>query len=83
MNKDFYKNCIKSYIKELIEIKDNYSEEIAYISTYIDIQAKDNNLNRSDTLAINEKRNNMGAIYKLIEDLDKLYNNIDKESEAE
>lgn len=81
MNKDFYKNCIKSYIKELIEIKDNYSEEIADISTYIDIQAKDNNLNRSDTLVINEKRNNMGAIYKLIEDLDKLYDNIDKESE--
>lgn len=79
MNKEYYKNCLKQYIKELIEIKENYVDEISNIATYIDFQAKNNNLDRLDLLAINEKRNNIGAIYKLIEDLDKLYNNIDDE----
>lgn len=72
MNKDYYNNCIKQYIKELIEIKDNYIEEIQEIATYIDFQKDKQDLDRLDLLSINEKRNNIGAIYQLIEDLDKL-----------
>lgn len=72
MNKEYYKNCIKQFIKELMEEKDNYASEIGEIATYLDFQNENNNLDRLDISAINEKRNNMSTIYQLIEDLDKL-----------
>ncbi len=72
MNKQYYNNCIKQYIKELMEIKDDYAREIEEIATYLDFQNENNNLDRLDIAAINEKRNNMVAIYQLIEDFDKL-----------
>ena len=72
MNKEYYNNCIKQFIKELMEEKENYASEIGEIATYIDFQSENNNLGRLDISAINEKRNNMGAIYELIENLNKL-----------
>lgn len=72
MNKEYYNNCLKQFVKELIELKENYVEEIQEIATYIDFQEDNNDLDRLDLGAINEKRNNIGAIYQLIEDLDRL-----------
>ena len=72
MNKEYYNNCIKQYIRELIEIKDDYAREIGEIATYIDFQKEKQDLDRLDLSAINEKRNNIGAIHQLIEDLEKL-----------
>lgn len=72
MNKEYYNNCIKQFIKELMEEKENYASEIGEIAKYIDFQSENNNLGRLDISAINEKRNNMGAIYELIENLNKL-----------
>lgn len=72
MSKEYYNNCIKQYIKELIEEKENYASEIGEIATFLDFRDKDTSLDKYDIAAINEKRSNMSAIYQLIEDLDKL-----------
>lgn len=72
MNKEYYKNCIKQFIKELMEEKENYASEIGEIATFLDFRDKDTSLDRLDIAAINEKRSNMSTIYQLIEDLDEL-----------
>ena len=73
MNKEYYNNCIKKYIKDLIEEKDSIAIDIENIASYIDFTEKeDKSLSNCDIKGINERRNNIGAIYQLIEDLDKL-----------
>ena len=72
MNKDFYNNCIKQYIQDLIETKESCVENIQNIATYINFMKDSQNLDEVDLSAINEERNNIGAIYQLIEDLEKL-----------
>lgn len=72
MNKEYYNNCIKQYIKELIELKEDYSREIGEIATFLDFRDKDTSLDTYDIAAINEKRSNMSAIYQLIEDFNNL-----------
>lgn len=73
MNKEYYKNCIKQFIKELMEEKDSIVEDISNIATYLsEHKTESQDLGRLDISAINERRNNMGAIYQLIEDLNDL-----------
>ena len=66
---NYYKNLIDKEIKYLIEEKENLVEEITNIATYFE---KDINLTRLDIEAINDKRQEIKAIYDLIEDLNKL-----------
>ena len=72
MNKEYYNNVIKKIIKELIEEKDSIVENITNISTYIEFEKESQDLCKNDLDTINLERNNIGAIYKLIEDLEKL-----------
>lgn len=78
MNKEYYKSCIKDIINELINKKDLLCGDIDNIAAYIDFQSENNDLSKIDIIHINEKRNNMGAIYKLIEDLERLERSIKK-----
>ena len=73
MNKEYYNNCINRVIQFLIEEKETYCEEITEIATHLgDYESDNKNLDRLNLGAINDKRNNMGAIYELIADLEKL-----------
>lgn len=75
MNKEYYNNCLKQYIRELMEIEENYINEIGEIASFVethDIEKDNCNLSRLDILAINEKRGNIVAIGELIHNLDKL-----------
>ena len=72
MNKEYYNNCIKEFIQELIYEKDSIVEDIENITTYIDFKSDSQDLRNSDITSVNQKRNNIGAIYQLIEDLGQL-----------
>ena len=73
MNKEYYNNYIDRIIKDLIEEKDMYSEDISVIATHLSEYYKENeDLDALDLIAINEKRNNMATLYGFIDDLEKL-----------
>lgn len=73
MNKEYYNNCIKQFIKELMEEKESIVEDITIISTHLkEFKSETQDLSKYDINSINEQRNNLGAIYELISDLDKL-----------
>lgn len=72
MNKEYYNNCISQFIRKLIDEKESIVEDIENITTYIDFQKDSQDLSNIDLCSVNKKRNDIGAIYQLIEDLEKL-----------
>lgn len=72
MNKEYYTKLIVTQINYLIEEKENLCGEITEIATYFDDREKDISLGRLDIGAINDKRQEIAAIYKLIEELEYL-----------
>lgn len=74
--KEYYTKLINKQISYLIEEKDNLSNEISEIATYIsDFEPID--LGRLEIGAINEKRRQMKVIYILIEDLEALKSRVE------
>lgn len=72
MNKEYYTKLIVKQINYLIEEKESLCGEITEIATYFDDREKDISLDRLDIGAINDKRQQIAAIYKLIEELEYL-----------
>ena len=75
INKEYLNKLLIEEINRLIEKKERLCEEISEIATYLGGFNDFNvNLTRLDVREINEKRNEMNAIYDLIIELDKLRN---------
>lgn len=67
-----YEKLVDNIIKDLIEEKDRVSDEIAEITTFIDLQRKDNSLTKWEIDYISKKRNELSTYYELIDDLEYL-----------
>ena len=72
MKKEYFNNIISYSINFLIEKNDSLCEEIMEIATYLDFNENDISLGRLDIGAINDKRQEMYAIYELIDKLEEL-----------
>ena len=72
MQKEYFNNLINEEINLLIERKDSLCEEIVEVATYLDFNESDITLGRLDIGAINDKRQQMYAIYELIAKLESL-----------
>lgn len=72
MKKDYYKNLIIMEINHLVNRKDMLSNEIGEIATYLDTRENNVDLTRIDIESINKLRNEMKAIYDLIDKLEEL-----------
>lgn len=72
MEKDYYKNLIIMEINHLVNRKDMLSNEIGEIATYLDTRENNVDLTRIDIESINKLRNEMKAIYDLIDKLEEL-----------
>lgn len=73
--KDFYNAYIYRIVNELIAEKDTIVEEINTIASTFEYHGeipKKLDLKQEEINKINSQRNNMGAIYQLIGDLEKL-----------
>lgn len=67
-----YEKLVNNIIKDLIEEKDRVSDEIAEITTFVDLQRKDNSLTKWEIDYISKKRNELSTYYELIDDLEYL-----------
>ena len=67
-----YEKLVDNIIKDLIEEKDRVSDEIAEITTFVDLQRKDNSLTKWEIDYISKKRNELSTYYELIDDLEYL-----------
>lgn len=75
MNKEFYNAYVNQFIKQLIEEKERVVEDIIEISSTFETHGKmpkSLDLSKDEIRRINLLRNSMGALYQLIEDLEKL-----------
>lgn len=67
-----YEKLVDNIIKDLIEEKDKVSDEIAEITTFVDLQRNDNSLTKWEIDYISKKRNELSTYYELIDDLEYL-----------
>ena len=73
--KNYYNVYIDKFINDLIAEKDEIVEDITTIATSFEYQGeipKFLDLKSKEVEMINSQRNNIGAIYQLINDLEKL-----------
>ena len=63
---------INNIIRDLIEEKDKVSDDIAEITTFVDLLSPDKSLSKWDIEYINKRRNELSIYYEIIDDLEEL-----------